>query len=483
MGYAHKVAVVGAGLSGLVCAYRLKQLGIHPIVFEEAEQPGGMTATVRRNGFLFEAGPQCPRFPASVWALVKELNLETEFVYGDPEAKRYILKQGLLHPAPFSAVQIMTTRLVDLRSKLRFLGEPLGSTRPPDHEESLAEFVRRKFGSEVLEYLVDPVISTVFLGDSRKMGMESAFPALVEWERSQGSLVRGAIRGIMAKRRRADPDGSRTPDRYEKNRRRLHLTDALPSLGSFRSGMAMLPEKLSEALGESMKYGVKAESVAPARSENGTSRAGWCVRLSDGGEIAVESLVLAVPAYVAAGLLERSAPQLGALLGEIEYAPMCSVSSAYERDQVSHSLDGFGFMVPRREGLNTICTFWNSSLFGGRAPAGKVLMTSFAGRDSNQALAASSDEECASTIQAENATILGIRGGPVEQMVWRYPRALPQYNVGHAKRVAEIRRLQVTLPNLRVIGNYLRGRSIGDCVELGSRVAQELHSRLRGPNI
>jgi len=481
VGYAHKAAVVGAGLSGLVCAYRLKQLGIDPIVLEEAEQPGGMIRTVHRNGFLFEAGPQSPRFPASVWALVKELNLEKEFVYGDPKAKRYILKQGLLHPAPFSAVEIMTTRLVDLRSKLRFLGEPFGNTRPPDHEESLAEFVRRKFGSEVLEYLVDPVISTVFLGDSRKIGMESAFPALVEWERSQGSLTRGAIRGTIAKRRAADSDGSRMPNRHETNRRRLHLTDSLPSLGSFRSGMGMLPEKLSEALGESMKYGVRAESVEPVRSGSGKPMAGWRIRVPGGEEITAELLVLAVPAYVATRLLETSAPQLGALLGEIEYAPMCSVSTAYERDQVSHALDGSGFMVPRREGLNTICTFWNSSLFEGRAPEGKVLMTSFAGRDSNGALAG--DEECARAIHAENGRILGIHGDPVDQMVWRYPRALPQYNVGHAKRVTKVQRLLGTFPSLGLVGNYLTGRSIGDCAELASRVAEDLNSRFRESNI
>ena len=483
MGYAYKVAVIGAGLSGLACAYRLKQSGIHPIVLEETEQPGGVIATVRRNGFIFEAGPQCPRFPASVWALVKELNIEKEFVHGDPKAKRYILKQGQLHPAPFSAVGIMTTQLIDLRSKLRFLGEPFGNTHPPDHEESLAEFVQRKFGSAVLEYLVDPVIGTVFLSDSREMGMESAFPALVEWERTQGSLVRGAIRGSMAKRRRASSDGSQTPNHHETKRRRLHLTDALPSLGSFKSGMGMLPEKLSEALAESVKYGVRAESVSPVRRENGVPRDGWRVQMSGGEEITAESLVLAVPAYVAARLLEKSASQLGRLLGEIEYAPMCSVSSAYEGTQASHSLDGFGFMVPRREGLSTICTFWNSSLFRGRAPEGKVLMTSFARRDPREGIAASSEEERAHTIHAENARILGIRGEPLEQMIWRYPRAMPQYNVGHRKRVAEIGRLLETLPSLGLVGNYLTGRSIGDCVELASRVAEGLHSRSRGSNI
>jgi oxygen-dependent protoporphyrinogen oxidase len=479
VGYAYKAAVIGAGLSGLACAYRLKQLGIHPIVFESTEGPGGVIRTVRRDGFVFEGGPQCPRFPAPVWALVKELNLEKEFLYGDRKAKRYIWKEGQLHPAPFSPFGLVTTRLVDTRSKLRILGEMFGSTLPPDHEESLAEFIERKFGSEVLEYLVDPFISTVFLGDAGKMGMESAFPAFVEWERNHGSLMRGAIRGSLSRQRWAESERSPTTNRHETNRRSLHLSDALPSLGSFTSGMGMLPERLSETLGESMKYGAKAESLELVKSEKGAATTGWRVRLSGGEEITAGCLLLAVPAYVAARLLEKSAPQLSALLGEIAYAPMCSVSLAYERAQVFHSLDGFGFMVPRREGLNTICTFWNSSLFGGRAPEGKVLMTSFAGRHSNEALAASSDEECARTIHAENARTLGIRGEPVEQMVWRYPRALPQYNVGHAKRVAEIRHLLETLPNLGLVGNYLAGRSIGDCVELASRAAEKLNSRMQ----
>jgi len=457
----------------LACAYRLKQLGIRPLLLETEDRPGGLIVTVRRNGYIFEAGPQCPRFPASVWTLVRELNLEGEFVPGDPKAKRYILKRGRLHPAPFSPARLITTRLVDLQSKLRILTEVFGSTRPPAHEENLAEFVERKFGADVLEYLVDPFISTVFFGDSRKMGMESAFPALVEWERSQGSLVRGAIRARRAKRDFHVP-GSSTPERTEPSRG-LYVTDALPSLGSFTSGMAMLPEKLSKNLGESIKYRAKVESVAQLQAGNGAEKSGWRVCLTSGEEIAAQALVLAVPAYVGARLLEKSAPELGSRLGAIEYAPMSSVSSAYERAKVSQSLEGFGFLVPRREGLQTICTFWNSSLFGGRAPEGRVLMTSFAGRNASDALATSSDEECARAIDEENARILGIRGQPVDQMVWRYPRALPQYNVGHARRVDEIKDLLRRLANLYLAGNYLAGRSIGDCVELASRVAEGVH--------
>ena len=185
--------MIGAGISGLACAHRMKQLGLRLRILEAAERSGGLINTVRRDGFLFETGPQFPRFPPSVWQLVRDLSLEREFVAGDSKAKRYIFRRGRLHLAPFSPGGLIRTQLLGLKSKLRILGEPFGYSRPPDQEESLAEFVQRKFGTEVLDYLVDPIISTVFLGDVHKMGMESAFPALVEWERNGGSLVRGAL--------------------------------------------------------------------------------------------------------------------------------------------------------------------------------------------------------------------------------------------------------------------------------------------------
>jgi oxygen-dependent protoporphyrinogen oxidase len=187
-----------------------------------------------------------------------------------------------------------------------------------------------------------------------------------------------------------------------------------------------------------------------------------------------------MPAYAAAGLLGENAPQLASLLNAIEYAPVCVVSSAFERSRISHNLDGFGFMVPRGEGWETICTFWNSSLFAGHAPQGKVLMTSFAGRDTSSALLTVSEEKCAQTIEAENARILRITGGPVHRMVWRNPRALPQYNVGHSQRVTQIAEVLRTLPNLYLAGNFLTGRSIGDCVQIASQVAENAHSHLRG---
>ena len=478
MGHIYKTVVIGGGLSGLACAFRLRQLGIQALVLEASGRAGGMVSTVRRNGFVFEAGPQCPRFPSAVWNLVRELNLEREFVAGDARAKRYILRDGRLHPAPLAPGGALTTQLVGAQSKYRLLSEVLGNSQPPAGEESLAEFVERKFGAEVLDYLVDPIVSTVFFGDARKMGMQSAFPDLVEWERSRGSVVRGALRAFRSRHNRRAPDAG--PVRADSGAKHggLYVTDGLPTLGSFRGGMGTLAERLAEKLGEDIHFGARVESVAAVRGGTTGSESGWQIRVSGGGEFSAEAIVLAAPAYAAASLLEQSAPKLAALLAAIEHAPLGVVASAYQRTQVRHALDGFGLMVPRREGLHTVCTFWNSSLFPGHAPQGSVLMTSFVRTDTGGLMTASYDV-FAQMVEAENSKLLGITGAPTERMVWRYARALPQYNVGHAQRVKEIREAESALPGLCLAGNYLTGRSIGDCAESGFQAAEKLRSQLR----
>ena len=478
MGHIYKTVVIGGGLSGLACAFRLRQLGIQALVLEASGRAGGMVSTVRRNGFVFEAGPQCPRFPASVWNLVRELNLESEFVAGDGKATRYILRDGRLHLAPFSPGGLLATGLVGARSKYRLLSEVLRNSQPPAEEESLAGFVERKFGAEVLDYLADPFVSTVFFGDARKMGMQSAFPDLVEWERSCGSVLRGALRAYRSKRDALKSNGAPSSGDSTVKNGGLHITDTLPSLGSFKGGMGTLAEKLAEKLGEDIHFGATVESVAAARSRTAGSESTWQIRVSGGEEFSAEAVVFAAPAYVVALLLQPCAPKLAALLAAIEHAPMGVVSSAYDRKQVQHALDGFGFMVPRREGLHTVCTFWNSSLFPSRAAKGSVLMTSFVRTDTGGLMTAPYDV-FAQTVEAENSKILGITGAPTERTVWRYPRALPQYNVGHAQRVREIREAESGLPGLCLAGNYLTGRSIGDCAESGFQAAEKLRSQMR----
>jgi len=414
-----------------------------------------------------------------VWTLIRDLKLENEFIAGDPRAKRYILRNSELHRAPFSSGGLLTTRLVSLKSKYRVLSEVFRHTQPPAGEESLAEFVDRKFGAEVLDYLVDPFISTIFFGDPYKMGMRSAFPALVEWEQSRGSVVRGAIGAYRSKRdsnTKSSVEGSPANNSNLKHRD-LHVTDALPSLGSFKQGMGTLVESLAEKLREDLRFGVAVKSVG-ARNGGGEEKPGWRIQLSSGDEINTDAVVVATPAHAAVPLLVECVPKLSSLLATIEHAPMDVASSAFDRKQVRHPLNGFGFMVPRRVGLHTICTFWNSSLFPSHTRPGTVVMTSFATRGSGEGNPTEmSDDLLVQKVEAENAAVLGIAGAPIDRMMWKYPRSLPQYNVGHTERVKQIRAALRDLPGLFLAGNYLSGRSIGDCIESGFHAADQLHSR------
>jgi protoporphyrinogen/coproporphyrinogen III oxidase len=364
-----------------------------------------------------------------------------------------------------------------LKAKYRLLSEVFRQSHPPAREESLAEFVDRKFGAEVLDYLVDPFISTIFFGDSPKMGMHSAFPAFVEWEQSRGSVVRGAIHAYRAERETNAKSHGDGPSQNLKHGD-LRVTDALPSLGSFKEGMGTLVESLVRKLAEDLRCGTQVKSLA-VRNGRGEGKTSWRIFLSSGEEINADAVVVATPAYAAVQLLVESAPKLSSLLAGIEHAAMDAVSSAFERKQVRHPLDGFGFMVPRREGLRTICTFWNSSLFPARALAGTVVMTSFAARGRDGDLSETPDDQLVRQVEAENAATLGITGAPIDLMTWKYTRALPQYNVGHAQRVKEIREALSGLPGFFLAGNYLAGRSIGDCVESGFQAAELLHSRSR----
>jgi protoporphyrinogen/coproporphyrinogen III oxidase len=472
MGNTQYALVIGAGITGLVCAFRLQQSGIPVMLLDAADSAGGAIATWEKNGFLFEAGPQCPRFPQPLWDLVREIGLEGEFVRGDSRARRYILKNGRLHVAPFSPFSFAFTGLVGVGSKYRLLTEIFRRSRPPRDEESLAQLVRRKFDGEVLHYLVDPFIAAIFAGDSQKIGVESAFPFLARWEREYGSLLRGALRSRNGKspsdsRDKSLPQGTRT------RQNSLVVTESLPSLGSFRAGLGALPKKLAQRLGDSICLRARVQNVESGETREDRDSA-WKLRLGDGEVLSGAALVMATPAYEAARLLQNAAPELSTMLSDISYAPMAVVSSGYHRAQVRNPLRGFGVMIPRREKLSTIFNVWNSSVLDGRAPAGKVLITSFAGGAANPALVEKDDTSIAAIVESEMGAVLGIDGAPVERFVWKHSKALPQFNLGHARTVAGIRKALAGLPGLYLAGNYLEGRSLGDCIESGSRTAEEV---------
>lgn len=451
-----RVVVVGAGISGLSCAYRLLQLKIPCFVLEATDRPGGLAGTVERDGFLFETGPQSFQGTPALLGLIQELGIERELLQADPRAPRYILQNHRLKQIPMSPQSLLLSSLLSPGSRWKVASEPFRRTRPPGHEESVADFVRRKFGHEILEYLVSPFVSGVYAGDPEQLSLKAAFPSLEEWEREYGSVLRGAMKSRGPKTERKTP----------------------PPLCSFRHGVSALPRALAKSLGDSLKTG------APARSLRRTSVPG-----EGAYEISTETLgqsetfhasavVLGTPAYISSQLVGSVSSRMGITLSGIAYAPVAVVAAAYSRTQVTNSLDGFGFLVPRKENVRILGTIWNSSLFPGRASQDKVVMTTFLGGATHRDIPGEPRDKIAATSHEENSRILGIQGAAITSEVFAYPKALPQYNLGHGHIIENLRAGQQEAPGIFFAGNYLEGPSIGKCVEQGFATAEAVRAFL-----
>ena len=254
-----------------------------------------------------------------------------------------------------------------------------------------------------------------------------------------------------------------------------------PPLCSFAHGVATLPRALAAKLGDSLQYETRAVSAtfSAQPSAGGAAREIRVVR--NGQELSAHAgaVVMATPAYAAAHVLESFSPPLAQTLSGIAYAPVAVVASSYYRQQVGDPLEGFGFLVPRGEKVRTLGTVWNSSLFPGRAHEGSVTITSFIGGATDPDVIRLHEENIAAIVTEENARILGITGPPVEVAVWKYPRALPQYNLGHGHIVESIRDAERASPGLFFAGNYLEGPAIGKCVETGFQTAEAVGKYLQ----
>jgi len=445
------VIVVGGGLSGLACGYSLKQAGIEVLVLEASDRPGGVISTKQQDGFLVEEGPQSFLCTSELLALVRALGIEGELLRADQRAPRYVLLRGQLLAVPLSPFGFVRTPLLTGRSKWALVRGLLQKTQPPDKDESLATFVRRKFTEELLENLVGPMVSGIYAGDPERLSLRATFPMVYELELQYGSLFRGAMQA------------------------RGRGTGERPTLSTFRGGNETLLRTLGEKLGASLKCGAR---VAEIRREPTNE---FLVRVEGAGETTMlrsGALVLATEPHVAGQLLSGLSPDFPRLLGEIEYAPVAEVALGYEQRQIGGASDGFGFLVPRHEGLRVLGTVWNSSLFPGRAPEGAALTTSFVGGALDPDGAALDPQALVEIVHTEIAHVMKIENWPAFQSVQQYPRALPQYNLGHSARIEAAEKLVAHFPGLWLAGNYLEGPAMGACVKRAARVARRAQELL-----
>ncbi|HEU0184567.1 MAG TPA: protoporphyrinogen oxidase [Blastocatellia bacterium] len=454
--------IIGAGISGLVVAHRLKKMGRDPLVIESGDRVGGVIQSRDAEGFLIECGPNSLRGSHELLDLVDELNLTGELIAADPRAPAYVYADGRLQAAPMSPPALVKTKLISNAAKLRLLREPFVEARRGGGEESIASFVRRRLGDEVLERMVAPFLSGVYAGDPEELSVQACFPKLAEFEAEAGGILRGALRALRQSRKEARKEARRGTSRPKRSLRPYRLC-------SFRHGLSVLPEALSGSLGDRLLTGARIIDIK--------SGGGFEIKVEHRGEIKTinsPALVLSTPAYVTATLIGAAAPELAALVAEIPYVSIASVPLAYRAGQVACKLDGFGFLAPRGEGLRTLGSVWNSSLFAGRAPAGWVCLTNFIGGATDPEAVKLGDEELIRIVHNDLSKVLGVIGEPRRLPITRHARAIPQYTLGHAARVERIESLLRGVPGLWIAGNYLRGVSLGDCIKHAGHVAVEI---------
>ncbi len=462
------VVIIGGGISGLACATILRQRGIPFVLLEQSAHFGGAAGTILEDGYLIESGPQSFTITPQLYKLIEDAGLASEVLSAPKHAPRFIYLDGKLVAAPMSPTSLLTSPLIYKRTLWRLIIEPLRRSFPPRSDESVANFVRRKFSAALLENLVAPFVSGVYAGDPEMLSLRAAFPQVHSWETKYGSVIRGAMKQPRA--RKSDKP-------------------AVHGLCSLRRGVGSLFEALGATLGESAWLNSTATAITqladstvgtfdpanPAAYNPGVPR--YEVEVTRDGKsqsIQASAVVIASESAAAAKFLAASYPEIAALLGKIPSAPVAVVSTGYARAAIPGSLEGFGFLVPRSAGLRILGTVWNSSLFPGRAPEGHVLFTSFIGGALDPEIVGRPDEKIAATVHEDLTCVLKIAQPPTFTRVFRYERAIPQYNLGHTEMIGALNQLCSLTSGLFLAGNYLDGPALGACTSRAYSVAYQV---------
>jgi len=448
----YDVVVAGAGISGLTCAWALRRAGLRVMVLEASEDVGGCISTARRDGSIADGGPQTFVATPPMMDVVAGLGLDDK-VRRSKTGSAFFFAHGRLEPAPMSPGTFFASPLLSPAAKLRLLAEPLIGVRASSGDESVADFASRRGGKAIVDALVRPMINGIFAGEPSRLSIRSAFPALVESERRYSSVMIGAI----ARRRKT---GGRRPAPM-----------------SFAGGNDTLTEALAASVAPDVRLGVSVTELVlrGARME-------LVYEGASSGSVVARHAVLATPAYESGRLLSRLEPDAAASLASIPYAPIAQVALSYRREEVEADLRGFGFLSGEDSSLRILGCTWNSSMFDDRCPRERVLMTAFLGGTSDPSVAALRDDEIVAIAHRDLQRALGIDVPPAVIAGFRWDRAIPQFELGHAQRLSTIATGMSRLPQASLIGNYFTGPSVSDCISGALATAERVKSTLSQPD-
>jgi oxygen-dependent protoporphyrinogen oxidase len=466
-----RVAVIGGGITGLAAAYRLRELAaarefpLEVNLLERSARCGGALETIRRYGFVIETGADSflSEKPAAA-ELARRLGLGAELIpTRDIYRKTYVVRAGRLVeiPAGFSLLApahlgpVFRSSLFSPLGKLRIAMEPYIAARTSDDDESLDSFVTRRMGREVLDRVAQALAGGIYTADPKRLSMAATMPRFVEMERRHGSVVKG-MRAA---------ENARAAKNSEASGARWSLFQSL------RNGMATLPETLAARLGASIRKG--AEVVETSRSGDS-----WRLALASGESVDADAVICAAPAYAAARIVATIVPAAAKMLGEISYASAATVNLTFRESDFDRPPQGFGFVVPAIEHRRIIAGSFSSFKFEGRAPAGAILARAFVGGEMSREMMRLIDEEMIGAVRDEFRALLGVSAAPGFAEVRRWPDSMPQYEIGHLARVAELERAVAELPAFAIAGAAYRGVGIPDSVRSGEDAADATFAKL-----
>jgi protoporphyrinogen/coproporphyrinogen III oxidase len=451
-----RIAIIGGGISGLSAAYALEEkrragLEVQYVLYEASARFGGVLVTDRVDGCILEAGPDS-FLTEKPWAtdLCAKLGLAGQLIgSNDADRKTYILVRGKLVEMPDGLMFMVPTKLAptifsplfSTQTKLRMAQEWFHPPHKANGDETVAAFVERHYGPEMVDRLADPLLSGVYGGEASQLSVRAVLPRFAEMEAKYGSLGRAMLAARSAAR------NAKTPPR--------------PLFTSLENGMQQMVDALVGALdANALNTEATVQAVAP---EAGS----WVVSAGLQSD-EFDAVILALPTKAAANLLQRCGPQLAAELGAIEYSSSVTVALGYDK-QVRDSLPpGFGFLVPRSEGKRMLAATFVHNKFPHRAPEDRAILRCFLGGARGEQMLALSEKEILSIVREELDQILQLRAEPLFACVFKWRGAMAQYGVGHLERLERIEALRQKLPGLALAGNGYSGIGVPDCVRSGT---------------
>ncbi len=458
-----RIAIIGGGISGLSAAFAIEQqrrsgADVEYVLYESSSRLGGVLRTEHIDGCVVEAGPDS-FVTEKPWAadLCRALGLGDQLIgSNDADRKTYILTRGRLVEMPDGLMFMVPTKILPTglsplfswRTKLRMTQELFHPPRAVDHDESVAAFVERHYGSEMVDRLADPLLSGVYGGEAANLSVRAVLPRFAEMERTHGSLGRAML--AARKKMRAGP---RKP--------------APPLFTSLKDGMQHLAETVVSRLTPSaLLMGATVQAVQPQAG-------GWLVSAGLQSD-QFDAVIVALPALAAAQVLQLASAELSAELAAVQYSSSITVGLGYDREVRQSLPPGFGFLVPRSEGKRLLAATFVHNKFPHRAPDDRALLRCFFAGANAENVWPLADEQIIGIVRNELQQIVGLRAEPLFARVYKWKSAMAQYGVGHLDRLDRIERLRQSLSGLALAGNGYRGIGVPDCVRSGGHAAKSL---------